>query len=170
MQPFEPGKTNGKLTWVATKSGLLKIGFLWGGVTFEHYAILIQCWQNQLRSSGLWHDGHMCVSVCVWQWAGRPRLPPQCLRPPLRQGPPPVWWNKVALVTSIHPSIHLLMTHIQHGAWSMSRLQRSRVQHCGRRWLTLGMAITSLFLYSFISLSLFSSSLCFAGFMKPRSH
>lgn len=64
----------------------------------------------------------------------------------------------------IHPSIHLssllhvllLMIHIQHGAWSMTRLQRSRVQHCRRRLLTLGMAVRSLFLQSFSStLSLF---------------
>lgn len=50
----------------------------------------------------------------------------------------------------IHPSsllhVLILMIHIQHEAWSMTRLQRSRVQHCRRRLLTLGMALRSLFL------------------------
>lgn len=71
--------------------------------------MLVLCWQNQLRTSSLWHDGHMCVSVCVWQWAGRPRHPPPSLQPLLRPVPPSVWWNKVALVPlRLTPSIHLL--------------------------------------------------------------
>ncbi len=107
---------------------------------------VVLCWQNQLRTSSLCHDGHVCVCVCVcvcvWQWAGRPRHPPPSLQPV----PPPVWWNKVALVPSrLTPSTHpSIMIHIQHGAWSMTRLQRSRVQHCRRRLLTLGMAVRSL--------------------------